>query len=99
MQALAAVTGLQLRDGWVGLRVDIGISPVFGGRTGRRMVGEISRSGEWRRDGLWAVEEQLNKVEELVAVIADGEKQRVADRLHYPAEAASPATRRAWAES
>lgn len=31
--------------------------------------------------GLWAIEEQLNKVEELVAVIADGEKQQVADRL------------------
>ncbi len=32
-------------------------------------------------DGLTAVEEELKKVEEMVAAIAAGEKQRVADRL------------------
>ncbi|CCK61056.1 p-hydroxybenzoic acid--AMP ligase FadD22 [Mycobacterium canetti] len=80
---LAAVTGLRLPEtvGWdygsiSGLAQYLE-AELAGGHGRLKSAGPVN-SGV---TGLWAIEEQLNKVEELVAVIADGEKQRVADRL------------------
>lgn len=80
---LAAVTGLRLPEtvGWdygsiSGLAQYLE-AELAGGHGRLKSAGPVNSGAT----GLWAIEEQLNKVEELVAVIADGEKQRVADRL------------------
>lgn len=72
---LAAVTGLRLPEtvGWdygsiSGLAQYLE-AELAGGHGRLKSAGPVNSGAT----GLWAIEEQLNKVEELVAVIADGE--------------------------